>query len=381
MFTDAELSRHRVLFPICAEFNYLDHAAVAPCSTLVRAAVDEWMAEHSRFGLHDNVDWEARVDAARDNIAGLIGGHADEIAFVRSTSQGIAMVAEGLPWEPGDEVLVAPHVEYPANVYPWKHLERRGVHLRALPASLGTVGVEEVKRALNAKTRVVAVSSVQFANGCLTDVAAIARVTRDHGATFVLDGIQSVGAVPLDVERDDIPVVSVDSHKWLLGIIGIGFARIERSLIPTLTPSIVGWRSTNDPWAFDGTRFSLRQDASRFEEGSLPYPLIAGLDAAVTLIRNIGVERTWTHIRGLLSLLEGLLDPELFEISPSATARGPFAFIVPRRAEIDSVHRALLTRGHRLSMRRGRLRVAPHLYTRPDDIRSFASDLAAVSAP
>ena len=189
---------YRNAFPACEGRAYLNCAAIAPGSTRVRAAVGAWLDDHVAHGNMASTHWWARAAEVRARVAELVGASPGEIAFVKSTSHGLALVAEGLDWRAGDEVAVASALEYPSNVYAWRHLADRGVSLREIRVVDGAVTPEAVEEAIGPRTRLVAVSSVQFASGHRTDVDAIGRLCRDRDVLFVVDAIQQAGAFPID---------------------------------------------------------------------------------------------------------------------------------------------------------------------------------------
>ena len=359
---------YRHEFPACVDRAYLNCAAVAPGSTRVRAAINEWLDDHVAHGSMASADWWERTAQVRSRIAELVGAAPEEIAFVRSTSHGLAMVAEGLDWRPGDEVAVASALEYPSNVYAWKHLANRGVGVRELRVTDGAVTPESVEEAIGPRTRLVAVSSVQFASGHRTDVDAIGRICRDRDVLFVVDAIQQAGAFPIDVKASGIHAMAACSHKWMLGLLGIGFLYVDRNLLPDLRPALVGWHSVEDAFAFDGTRFDLRTDASRLEEAAPTFPMVYGLGAAVDMLREAGVADTAAHITGLLDRAAGALEAIGCEVSPAPEHRAGILMIKPPAADVDALAEAGAERGIAVSVRRGRLRLSPHLYNDEDDI-------------
>ena len=359
---------YRHEFPACANRAYLNCAAVAPGSTRVRAAINTWLDDHVAHGSTASAHWWARTAEVRARTAELVGAAPEEIAFVRSTSHGLAMVAEGLDWRSGDEVAVASALEYPSNVYAWKHLASRGVGVRELRAVDGAVTPEAVEEAIGPRTRLVAVSSVQFASGHRADVDAIGQLCRDRDVLFVVDAIQQAGAFPIDVRASGIHAMAACSHKWMLGLLGIGLLYVDRDLLPNLRPSLVGWHSVEDPFAFDGTRFDLRTDASRLEEAAPTFPMVYGLGAAVDMLLEAGVADTAAHITGLLDRAAGALEAIGCEVSPAPEHRAGILMIKPPSADVDALAEACAERGIAVSVRRGRLRLSPHLYNNEDDI-------------
>ena len=372
--------KYRDAFPACEGRAYLNCAAVAPGSARVRAAINTWLDDHTAQGNMGSKEWWARAAEVRARTAELIGASPEEVAFVKSTSHGLAMVAEGLDWRPGDEVAVASTIEYPSNVYPWKHLADRGVTLREIRVVDGAVTPESVEEAMGPRTRLVTVSSVQFASGHRTDVDAIGRLCRDRDVLFVVDAIQQAGAFPIDVKASGIHAMAACSHKWMLGLLGIGFLYVDRDLLPNLRPALVGWYSVEDPFAFDGTRFDLRTDASRLEEAAPTFPMVYGLGAAVEMLLEAGVANTAAHITALLDRAASSLEAIGCEVSPAPEHRAGILMIKPASADVDAIAEACLERRIAVSVRRGRLRLSPHLYNNEDDIDALV-DLLRTPSP
>ena len=363
---------YRQAFPACADRAYLNCAAVAPGSTRVRSAINSWLDDHVAHGSMASAHWWTRVAEVRARVAELVGAAPEEIAFVKSTSHGLALVAEGLDWRSGDEVAVASGLEYPSNVYAWKHLADRGVGVREMRVVDGAVTPESVEEAIGPRTRLVAVSSVQFASGHRTDLDAIGRICRDRDVLFVVDAIQQAGAFPIDVKSSGIHAMAACSHKWMLGLLGIGFLYVDRELLPNLRPALVGWHSVEDPFTFDGTRFDLRTDSSRLEEAAPTFPMVYGLGAAVDMLLEAGVADTAAHITGLLDRAAGALEAIGCEVSPAPEHRAGILMIKPRSADVDALAEACAERGIAVSVRRGRLRLSAHLYNNEDDVDALA---------
>lgn len=361
----------RTFFPVCERKIYLNNAGVAPTSTSVRRAATEWFDAMVERGFDDPDSWERRLDQTRANAARLLGCDADEVAFVRSTSHGLGLVAEGIDWQPGDEIAVCAEVEYPSNVYPWLHLEQtRGVKVRNVEAVRGGVVLAEVQAALTDRTRLVTVSAVQYATGHATDLDAIGALCKDRGVLFCVDGIQRLGAFDIDVRRSNIDFLSADSHKWMLGLVGTGVMYVRREVLPSLRPVLVGWKSTTDAFNFDRVHFELRKDAAKLEEGTLAIPMIYGMNAGIEMILDVGMDAVSGHIRELLAYAERRLVDAGLEVSPAPSERAGILMVSPV-GDPQSVLQRCIDRNIEVSLRRGRLRIAPHVYNNRADIDAF----------
>ncbi len=363
LLPDETVAGLRAGFPITETHVFLNHAGVAPTSIAVVDAVHVWMDKLAHMGRPSFEEWEAEADACRERFAGLIGAEAAEVTFVRNTSHGLALVAAGLDWREGDRVAVATAIEYPSNVYPWQDLERRGiVAVDPVPVRDGGVEPADLEATLRPSTRLVAVSSAQYATGAVTDLDGVGALCRERGVLLCVDGIQTVGAVPTDVRRSGIHMLSADSHKWLLGMMGIGALFVDRSVVASLHPPLIGWRSMVDRWDFDHARFDLLPDAGRFEEGSLPYPLIAGFRAALDLLHDVGVEAVEGHVTALVEYLGAGLESIGCQVGPTTSVRRHILTFEHPSFPPDRLGEGLAREGVVVSVRRGRVRVSPHAY-------------------
>jgi cysteine desulfurase/selenocysteine lyase len=366
------LASYRSFFPITGTCHYLNHAAVSPTSTRVRDAVRAWMDDLVYHGMANIRNWVRGEHQARTLAAKILGASADEIAFVRNTSHGISCVAEGLAWQPGDEVAVCTELEYPANVYPWMHLADRGVALRPIAATCGGVTREAVAKAIGPRTRVVSVSSVEYATGVASDLEAIGALCRERDVLFCVDGIQSVGAFPIDVAKANIDFLSADSHKWQLGLSGIGIVYVRRALLPRLRPAAVGWKSVKNPLDFDHLHFELREDAAKLEEGTQSFATILGMGAALALLDEVGIGCIAGRITAWLDEAEKILAAQGLDPGPVRGVRkGILTFRPPSGTADDFVSRASQS-GIMLTSRRGRVRISPHFYNGEPELEALA---------
>ena len=211
----------RAQFPLVSEYTFLNHAAVSPLPACVVQAMEKYLF-HRQYGPKHQDELISSFEEARSATAALINASPDEIAFVENTATGISIVANGLPLKPGDEVVLT-DMEYPANVYPWMNLAQKGVRVRVIPNRRGGLDVGALEAAVTEHTKVVAVSTVEFLSGYRTDLAAMGAFCRQRGIYFVVDGIQSLGVIPMDVRAYQIDFLATGGPKWLLGPKGQGF--------------------------------------------------------------------------------------------------------------------------------------------------------------
>src|SRR5262245_51452850 len=233
----------RAEMPAARNSVYLDHAAVAPLSQPAAEAIRSWCKDALEVGNPLWGTWVKGVEALRKTAAEMIGASADEIALVSNTTAGISLVAEGLDWREGDNVVTFAD-EFPSNQYPWINLSSRGVETRRIPTDVsGRPDLDKLAAACDSRTRIVSISWVGFATGYPHDVARIADIAHNKGALLFLDAIQGLGVFPINVHDFGIDFLAADGHKWLLGPEGAGVAYIRRQHLDKLRPIGPGWHS------------------------------------------------------------------------------------------------------------------------------------------
>jgi selenocysteine lyase/cysteine desulfurase len=278
-----------------------------------------------------------------------------------------------MPWQPGEAVLV-PTPDFPANVYPWWHLSRRGVRVIDLPRRNGRLELADLARAHHPDARVLALSSVDFATGFAADLPAIGAFCREHGLLLIVDAIQSLGVLPLDVKRCGIHALAAGAHKWLCGPQGIGLLFVDRELQQRLVAPLAGWKSVTDEENF-ALHFALRGDAAVFEPGTLNVAGIAGLGAALQLLAEIGVDRVRARVLALTGQLIDGLQARGWQVDapwPERERAGIVAF--SGATDSKSLFRHLTASGVVAALRDGRIRLSPHYANNEDDLaRCFAA--------
>jgi cysteine desulfurase/selenocysteine lyase len=364
-----DLDRYRAEFPVTQSSIYLNHAAVAPISRRVRAAMLGQIEDVHRFGAEHWNRWNEAYAAARRAAARLLHAQPAEIAFTKNTSEGISFFANGLDWRKGDEV-VSLEAEFPANFYPWKALESKGVQLRLVKERKGCVSLEAIRRAITPRTRVVAVSFVQYLSGYRLDLDELGALCAQRRVLLFVDAIQGLGAFPVDVRRAGIAGLAADGHKWLLGPEGAAVFFVRRDLLEQIRPTTIGWMSVRGWNDFSTRDLTWREDARRFECGTLPTVGVYGLGAALDLLLEVGVEAIAERVLDLVERLRrglGERGHTIFGPTRRRESSGIVSF-QPRAGEAKAVVEFL--RGHRVMVaaRGGKVRAAPHFYNSEEEI-------------
>ena len=375
-----------VEFPILGKMAFLNHAGVAPVSGSAAAALRKY-ASQAESAAYVNSHWYGQIRKIKQLAATLIGASGDhEIAFVPNTSSGLSLVAKGLDWQPGDNVVIT-NVEYPANRYPWEDLKRFGVELIEISQHAdGRIDPEDVAEAITNRTRVVAISHVQYASGQRIALKSISDMGHRAGGYLCVDAIQSVGAIPINVRDFGVDFLSADGHKWLLSPEGCGIFYCREDLIELLHPSVVGWMNMVNATDYSNYHLEFQPDARRFEPGSYNIPGILALGASMQLLLEVGIDSIWSRIDALtMRLCEGLAEKEYRIFSPrdpsNAEERsGIVAFNPPYpdtrlTPPLPKLVSTLEQEGIVIVVREGRLRASPHFYNTPQQINALVEAL------
>jgi len=370
-------SAFRSEFPVTARWAYFDHAAVAPLSAPARRALVEWADDMTENGDVHDAAWRRRVEDARRRAGQMLRCDPLDLAFVKNTSEGIGIVAEGLPWQPGDNVVTAAD-EYPANVYPWMNLARRGVETRLVASRDGRILLDDIRAAMDARTRLVSLSFVEFASGFRNDLGAVGALCRERGVYFFVDGIQGLGVLPLDLAGSPVDFLAADGHKWLLGPEGAALLYVRRDLVERLHPVGVGWHSVVKALDFAQLDFRLKPHAGRWESGTFNTGGILGLGASLELLLGAGIDAVAGRVRELTDYLcEGARSAGLGVYSSRREGEwsGIVSLLVP--GDVGGLVRRCRDGGVVVNQRQGRLRVSPHAYNTTDEIDQLLDLLRA----
>jgi selenocysteine lyase/cysteine desulfurase len=300
----------------------------------------------------------------------LIRADCDEIAITSSTATGINIVANGIPWREGDAVVV-PTVDFPANMYPWMRLTAKGVEVRRVPPRDGRISTEDLLAACDSKTRVLAVSLVQFSTGFRVAIEALGEACRLRGILLVVDGMQAVGWANVDVHVLPIDAMALQSYKWLLGPFGVGWLYLRRGLIEQIEPVAVGSRSVTPRESFLDHRFELSPTATRYETGVLNLHGIAAAGASLDILTQVGLPAIEAHVLSLADhLAEGLAmrGCDIMSARTNVLERSPIVVFRHPELSASACHHKLIEAGVIVSLREGAVRASPHFYNTNDDI-------------
>ena len=362
-------------FPSTESSIHFNHAGISPISNKVVKAVTEFLDHLSHFTQEKHEQYEARIEDFRAAYAKLIGAEAGEIAFTKNTSEGLSLVAAGLDWQAGDNVI-AVDGEYPSNVYPWWSLRRLGVETTMVTRKGPFTSLADIQSVAKDRTRLVALSFVDWATGGRSAIEEIGDWCQSHNILLCVDGIQGVGAIPIDVHKAKIDFMSVGSHKWLLSPEGCGALFISRRVLDRLRPVLWGWNSVKSADEYLPYHFDPRNDAARFEPGSASILSVLAFGTSIEWLLEIGtmaIEERIFHLGDLLA--DGLGARGLEIISPREHERRSGILVFRPSGNPEELMQKLAEEKVVVRVRSGGIRLAPHFYNDESDISGFFSAL------
>jgi selenocysteine lyase/cysteine desulfurase len=358
-------TKYQEEFPVSKELIYLNHAAVSPLCRRASEAMHRLTEDVSRYGSLHYDEWMDTYAGLRTAAARLVNASPEEIAIVKNTSEGIATVALGMQWKPGDRVIGFLE-EFPANYYPWMRLADRGVELQWFSIY---DPIERIAEALPG-ARLLAISYVNYLSGHRVNLEQLGRLCKEHGCFFFVDAIQGLGAFPLDVETCHIDALAADGHKWLLGPEGNGILYVRKSRMDSIEPVEFGWTNPAGYTDYSSRDMTLRPDAGRYECGTLNTVGCFGLQASIEYLLEVGIEEISARVDDLAARIENGARAKGYELLRARTSASGSAIVSFRHPDRDA--RLILSelKRHKIlaATRQGWLRMAPHFYITPEEI-------------
>ncbi|HRS29124.1 MAG TPA: aminotransferase class V-fold PLP-dependent enzyme [Phycisphaerae bacterium] len=372
------LEELRALFPITRHYNFQNHAAIAPLSGPAAEAMAGYAHEMAAAAYLEGTYYRA-AERVRRAAARLLNADPEEVTFVKNTSEGINYVANGIQWVTGDNV-VSTNMEFAANVYPWLNLESRGVTLKRVAEEDGRIPFDRLAAAIDRRTRVVAISAVQWSNGFRIDLTRLGELCKERGVLFFVDAIQALGVHPFDVRGMNIDFLAADGHKWLCGPEGAGLFYCRRELIGHLHPVEIGYLAMKQGFDTNEIKIDLRDDAQRFDSGVYNLAGVCALGASIDLLLEFGIDQVQKRVKDLTDrLVEGLHRKNWQVHSPRTPSEWSGIVTFSSDAHDLQALRKHLRNEFRIvvASRLGRLRASPHFYNSTEEIDQLIDALPA----
>lgn len=353
-------------FALDPDLIYLNHAAVSPWPRRTAAAVQAFADENLREGSRHFLHWQQTEQRLRERLQRLIGARgSDEIALLKNTSEGLSFIAGGLDWQAGDNVVIT-NQEFPSNRVVWESLRPRGVEVRYADVSVVDPEQAVIDR-VDDRTRLVALSAVQYGTGLRLDLRRIGRHCEEAEVLFSIDAIQQIGALPFDVRAARADFVVADGHKWMLAPEGLALFYCRRELLQQLQPLEYGWHMLAEPGNFDNPDWQVATDARRFECGSPNMLGTYALEASLSLLEEVGMERVGDAVvhrsHKIIEAIQG--NPDRYELITRAQPERLAGIVTfrPLQEPTDEMFQRLRAAGVQCAQRAGGIRVSPHAYT------------------
>jgi len=358
-------------FPLDPSICYLNHAAVSPWPLCTTNALADFAKENSTFGATNYLKWLETEQQLRARLAKLINTHdTDEITLAKSTSEALSMIAYGIDWQAGDEVIISSH-EFPSNRIVWESLAQFGVKtvIADFPtSSASTIAdpINSIQSCITKNTRLVSISSVQYASGLRINLDALSLLCQKHQILLCVDAIQSLGAIPFDQNKVQADFIVADGHKWMMAAEGLALLYIKKERQNQLKLTQFGWHMIKDKGNYGTSEWEPAVDGTRFECGSPNMLGIHTLNASLSLIHEIGIQTIASELdKRMTYLTEQLNDIKgLTILSPVETAlRGGIITFKIDSTDSNKLYMALMKKGVICACRGGGVRFSPHFYT------------------
>lgn len=357
----------RSLFPVTKEAVFLNNASQAPLNTLVNAKLQAYLAkEMNPVGKQG-----FQRDSVRVLLSRLLGGLPNEYALTTSTGVGLGIVAQGIDWRRGDNVVI-PEREHWNNTFPWLQLEAKGIEVRFVKTNPDqSIDPEAIEQLVDERTRVITIAAVRFNSGFRPDLAAIGKIARDNDALFVVDAAQAAGMVPIDVVSSQIDVLSGCGFKWLLGFHGTGFLYVSSRVVDMINPALPGMYAADKIY----DKLSLHDDARKFETGTIAYSLFTAWTAGLELLLEIGIDNVYARVLELTDhLIIGLQEKGYQIVTPTRSRSERTAIVHFNTGDLAStkaLYKKLKANNVLVTLQADNIRVSPNFYTLREEIDAF----------
>lgn len=365
-----ELSNVRKEFPITERYAFLNHAGISSfncrASQAVKAHIEQSQTQPLDLFIAELNGVTAEL---KQRVATLIGAPSpDDIVEMSNVATGINTVAQSLPLRAGDNVLVL-EGDYPANIYPWLNLASQGVLVKWVPQHAGGLDLNRLEARIDGRTRAIALSTAMFATGFRNDMAAVGALCRKHDLFFVVDAIQTLGALPLDVEACQIDFVACGSQKWLLSAAGAGFLYCRRERLPQLQGgAYVGASSTVDAYNFLDYNFTLQPTVDRFLIGTPNLMGRVALNATLGLLLEVGPDQIAERVLDVTGVFIEDMQARGYHIISNLEQQHRSGIVIVDVPDPQAAYTRLLAENVVTSVRGAGLRIAPHFYNSDADV-------------
>lgn len=364
-----DLNEIRKHFPITVNHIYLNHASISPMPIDVIDALNGFNKDIMCHGNIHERRWIRQVEKTRAMYARFINAEPEEISFIKSTFQAISIICKGMRFKKGEKILTA-DVEFPANIYPWMAMAPRGVEIKFVGAKDGRIDLKEIEKAISSRTKIIALSLVEYGSGFRNYVEEVGALCNRKGIFFYLDGIQGVGAVPVDVKKMKVDFMSVASSKWLFGPPGVAILYVRKEIIDEIHYEEITWRSVIEEESRRQTKVDSKSCARKFEGDNVNFLGVIGLGAALSFREKIGNSFIYKNLSRNVDLIFEELKRRGYIITGPVNRSERAGIIAVTHPDIScqDLLKRLMSKNIIASIRNNHLRLSPHFYQTEEEI-------------
>ena len=365
----------RESYPITRDDIFLNHAATTPIAKSSIERIQQVAAEMRRPLSEHFYHWLNVLEDTRRRLAEFIHVHPTEIAFCQNTSTGLSLIANAIPFKPGDHILV-PRNEFPSNIYVWQNLQKKGIIFNFFDIEAGVPVVETLQKLDLNHVRLISISAVSYLTGRQYDLKAIVDFCHEHQILICYDAIQALGAIPFDVQVIQPDFIASGAQKWLLGSVGVGFIYAQKAWLEKLTVPLVGWTSVKYPEDFSLKAVDFSTDMTRFEPGLPDILPIVALNQTLRDLTAIGWDTIYARVKANTGYLtEALQEHGIETLAKNDHTAGIVAFSIPDHFDAETIQSKIKQHNIHITQRDNYIRVSPHFYNTQEEMDVFLSTL------
>ncbi len=359
------------VYAVNREMIWLNNCGTTPAGSHIVKALSLFMQGYARKGILTEVARHSQVQKKIKKILSeLLNCSPDELGLIHNTAEGMNFISHGMDFVAEDEVILLEN-EYPSNVYPWRHLEKKGVKLVTTPMETSPKAfLQALKRLITAKTRAISLSAVHWCTGMPLPLEQIGALCKEKKIDFVVDGAQGVGLQPLDTQKANITYMAFPAWKWLLGPLGLGVLYISKEKLNSLKPIFIGTESVVQHQEYLPYKSELKPTTDRFTISTANFNDWVYFEAALQFLQDIGFAAVRDRILELSAYLSAGLAKIGFKVLSDQFPDYPTGIVVCEKPGVgsDSIMQHLKQHKIVAAERLGRVRFSPHVYISPQQL-------------
>lgn len=348
--------------------KYFNHAAIGPISSFVKEKIDSYIFDRSEGCIENYFETIPQINSAKEKIAGMLNTESENIAWNDNVSNAINLIANGLNWEIGDQIILN-DLEFPSNVYPFLNLKKQGVEVFFAKSENGTVDLLQIEKLVTKKTKLISISMVQFLTGYRANLKLIGEFCKKNNIIFCVDGIQGAGVVQINVDECNIDFFAGGSQKWLMGLQGLSYFYCSPCLQARIKQKYVGWTSVKNAWNLIDYDLNLINSADRFQNGTNSRIGIIALNASLDFLKEVGFKNIENQILDNTAYLFHQFSEMGFNLVLKNIQKENLAGIITiKHNHSESFYNKLKEKQIICSLREGMIRFSPHFYNNKEDL-------------